>query len=297
MARHTWTYRLIPPLILAVIVSCLWYAIKYRPTDVATTPTNQASASNSTVPNSNMTLQDATAAPAVSPTVKKLGTHLEFSVKDVPYKQVSKVEFYVEKHMVGAAFSQPYSVTVSENSLTAGTHTVVAKIYTTTTTANSSPASFVAKPATPPAPAADSENRASSGTAPNGTNAPVSLPTPTNLAGTAATDGTAATLTWSGVDGATSYTVWRDGTQVATVTGTGYSDTGLKPGQTYDYKVIAVNANASSSPSALLPVTMPDPHVLGDDTDEPAIAPNNPPQPNTTPQAPANTQTNSNPAN
>ncbi|NHA66598.1 fibronectin type III domain-containing protein [Phycicoccus flavus] len=78
-------------------------------------------------------------------------------------------------------------------------------------------------------------------------------PAPTGLASSAVTS-TAATLSWQPAAGAESYTVQRDGTAVATVTGTGWEDTGLSADLTYDYRVLASNGNGSSAPSATLTV-------------------------------------------
>ena len=81
---------------------------------------------------------------------------------------------------------------------------------------------------------------------------------PTNLTATA-TSGTQINLSWtaSTTSGVT-YTIYRSttsgftpssGTQVATASGTTYTDTGLTAGTTYYYAVEATNANGSSSPS------------------------------------------------
>ncbi|MFJ1754716.1 NPCBM/NEW2 domain-containing protein [Kitasatospora sp. NPDC088134] len=73
--------------------------------------------------------------------------------------------------------------------------------------------------------------------------------TPTGL--TAATVGTStADLSWSAATdnvGVTGYTVYRDGVQVATTTGTTYSATGLTPGTSYAYTVKAVDAAGNLS--------------------------------------------------
>jgi fibronectin type 3 domain-containing protein len=64
------------------------------------------------------------------------------------------------------------------------------------------------------------------------------------------------TLSWTGSPGATSYTVKRGTTsggpyaEVASgVTGTTYTNSGLRTGATYYYVVAAVNAAGSSAPS------------------------------------------------
>lgn len=81
---------------------------------------------------------------------------------------------------------------------------------------------------------------------------------PTGLAATGTTH-TATTLTWTAStddEAMAGYLVFRDGVQVATPTGTTFSDSGLTAGATYAYTVKAVDAagNASAA-SAPLPVT------------------------------------------
>lgn len=57
-------------------------------------------------------------------------------------------------------------------------------------------------------------------------------------------------LAWSGVTGAASYGVYRDGNRVGTAGTTSYTDGGLAAGTTYVYAVTAVNAHGESAPSA-----------------------------------------------
>jgi hypothetical protein len=208
--------------------------------------------------------------------VTRWGSQLQFSVNPAPYKHIQKVEFYIEPHFVGAAFSQPYSVAVNEDNLTAGTHTVTAKIYLDGTGAKSSqPATFMATPKTPPALPADSDTDsivpASPPSSPATPGSPAALPAPTDLSGAASSDGTSVTLSWTGPEGAVGYRVWRDGVQVATTTGTGFTDTGLNPGQTYDYSVVALDADSkASAASGVLAVTMPTPPANNPEDAQPA---------------------------
>ncbi len=78
-------------------------------------------------------------------------------------------------------------------------------------------------------------------------------PVPTGLASSGVTS-TAATLSWQASAGADSYTVRRDGTAVANVAGTTYTDTGLSADVGYAYTVVATNGNGSSAPSSALSV-------------------------------------------
>ncbi len=81
----------------------------------------------------------------------------------------------------------------------------------------------------------------------SGGETPGTLPAPTGLTVSATTD-TTASLTWNPVDGATSYTVHRDGTKVATTTSASHTDTGLSSGTTHAYTVAAVDADGAAGP-------------------------------------------------
>ncbi|MFF9061121.1 PHB depolymerase family esterase [Streptomyces sp. NPDC014882] len=74
---------------------------------------------------------------------------------------------------------------------------------------------------------------------------PGSLPAPTALAATGATD-TAVTLSWNPVDGAAGYVLHRDGAPVATPASTSYTDTGLAPGSAHTYAVAARDADGGT---------------------------------------------------
>lgn len=79
------------------------------------------------------------------------------------------------------------------------------------------------------------------------------IDTPQNLAA-AQSSSTSVKLTWSGVEGATSYKVYRaakDGAYklIETTTSTSYKDSGLKTGTKYSYKVTAVSGDYESGDS------------------------------------------------
>jgi len=61
-------------------------------------------------------------------------------------------------------------------------------------------------------------------------------------------------IQWTAVDGATTYHVYRDDVDVATVSGTEYTDTGLTANQSYHYRISAVNTDGESSCSPALAV-------------------------------------------
>jgi hypothetical protein len=79
------------------------------------------------------------------------------------------------------------------------------------------------------------------------------------------TDEGSVTLSWTGVDGATAYRVELlvdDGWQTVSEEGTQlFTATGLEPGGTYTYRVVATNELGESPPSNEVTVTLPDPKV------------------------------------
>ncbi|UUN28908.1 chitinase [Streptomyces sp. FIT100] len=78
---------------------------------------------------------------------------------------------------------------------------------------------------------------------------PVVPPTPGGLAVGAVTSSSVA-LSWSGSSGATGYRVYRNGTQVQSVTGTSATVTGLAASTSYQFQVSATNAAGESAKSA-----------------------------------------------
>ncbi|MFZ3473274.1 chitinase [Streptomyces sp. 4.24] len=79
---------------------------------------------------------------------------------------------------------------------------------------------------------------------------------PTGLTASASSS-TAADLSWSAATGATSYKVYRDGANPATVTGTSATVTGLTASTTFSFQVSAVNAAGESPKSAAVALTTP----------------------------------------
>jgi chitodextrinase len=104
---------------------------------------------------------------------------------------------------------------------------------------------------------------------------------PGNLQATAL-DPNRVALSWSASTdnvGVTGYRVYRNSSLVATVTGTGYTDTGLAPATTYAYQVVAYDAAGNASSPASASATTPS---------DPAPPPPPPPTDTQPPTPPAN---------
>ncbi len=85
---------------------------------------------------------------------------------------------------------------------------------------------------------------------PASTTGPSPLTAPSNLSSTGTTS-SATTLSWgasTGGSGTITYDIDRNGTQVATTTGTSYTDTGLSPATGYSYTVKATDTAGDTSP-------------------------------------------------
>lgn len=75
---------------------------------------------------------------------------------------------------------------------------------------------------------------------------------PTDLSGTASSSSVG--LSWSAASGATSYSVYRNGTKVGSPTGTSYTDSGLSANTTYSYQVSASNSAGEGPKSGSISV-------------------------------------------
>jgi poly(3-hydroxybutyrate) depolymerase len=98
-------------------------------------------------------------------------------------------------------------------------------------------------------------DRVASGTGSSGGGTGGTLPAPTGVSTSGATN-TSMVISWGAVTNATGYDVYRNGSKVnaSKVTGTSYTDSGLNAGTTYSWTVAAVDANgaegAMSSPAS-----------------------------------------------
>lgn len=80
--------------------------------------------------------------------------------------------------------------------------------------------------------------------------APSGLTAPQHLRAGGTPTTAAIPLVWDAVAGASGYVVYRGGTQLATVSGTSYTVTGLQPGTSYTHTVRATNTGGTLSPAS-----------------------------------------------
>lgn len=267
--NHRWTNRIFPSLVVIAVIGGVWYATTHRAED---TPTTAASSTATPAIANAKPVQkvDAAAEPLATPLVEKLPGKVKFTVNATKVTKVQKVEFYVSSRLVGAAYSEPYTVSVDETILQPGTHQVVAKVYTASVTKDTPPADFTSSvPAgtrpssdaiavTPPTPApgpSNSGNNQSQTTTPTPTPTPSPAPTTVSLpTGVTATPGTTSqpviALSWDAPadSSAVSYQVWRGGVLLASgITATSYADNGLETAKTYYYQIVSIGSDGSSS--------------------------------------------------
>ncbi|WP_412543994.1 carbohydrate-binding protein [Longispora sp. K20-0274] len=159
--------------------------------------------------------------------------------------------FYLDAHLVGTGDKPVLPVRWSDNavSLWPGEQTTLTATYRTADLHGAAPKVRV------------SGWNAATQTVPAGGGGDGQPPsTPGNLRATAVT-GTSAALAWNASTdnvGVTGYDVLRDGSPIATVSGTSYTDPTLTAGTTYSYIVVARDAAGNSSPpTAPLSVTTP----------------------------------------
>lgn len=165
------------------------------------------------------------------------------------------VQFKQDATNIGAEdTSSPYSASLNTASLSNGTHTLTAVARDSagnTTTANTITITV--------------NNTVADTTAPS---------TPTNLSATAVST-SQINLSWSAstdATGVTGYTIYRNGTQLTTTTGTTYQHTGLSPSTLYTYTVSAYDAAGNtSSPSTSASATTQATAQVATDTTAPTI--------------------------
>ena len=83
-------------------------------------------------------------------------------------------------------------------------------------------------------------------------------------------------LAWDSVSDATGYKLYRDGTLLATLSETGYTDTGLWPNTAYTYTVTGINAESEGDPATLTAKTKEgfavEPNLITDRTQEDVLS-------------------------
>lgn len=133
---------------------------------------------------------------------------------------ITGVEFYSGETLLGTVSNPPY--TLNWTNVPAGSYALLAQLtYDSGSTVSSEPAFVTVIP--PPL-------------------APATI-TPTAVAYNSIN------VTWSAAANASGYILNRNGSPIANLSGTSYSDTGLSAGTTYSYFVIATNAFGNSPPS------------------------------------------------
>ncbi len=132
---------------------------------------------------------------------------------------INNVQFYDGSTLLGQSTTTPY--TYNWTSVPAGTYTLLAQVnYDSGSTVSSVPV-FVSVNPLPVTPSA-----------------PVVTAPASNLIN----------VTWTASAFATSYSVLRDGSTIATLNGTNYQDIGLAANSNYCYSIMAINSYGDSSP-------------------------------------------------
>jgi chitodextrinase len=147
---------------------------------------------------------------------------------------IAKVDFLIDGQVVGTDTSAPYSFDWISASVPNGTHEL--KVQATDTEGNTAASGSVTI------------------TTNNITVCTDNPDAPANLR-VSGSNGTSVTLTW---DAATvgdqcqlkAYRIFRDGTQVSSTSSTSFSDTGLNPGESHTYTVMAVDMSDHTSPQS-----------------------------------------------
>lgn len=172
--------------------------------------------------------------------------------------RVARVEYYVDEVFAGVSYATPFSYSLDTTPLPNGEHTIVAKAFDRDGKATNSEAIkiTVKHPETPststttPAQSSNRRTTSSTGTTSSNTGDPgptpdTSSPSPPGGLVLSANDGYTTTLDWNASTdnvGISSYRIYRDDTLLDTTSATDYKDQTVVPGNTYDYKVQAIDA-------------------------------------------------------
>lgn len=146
---------------------------------------------------------------------------------------ISKVEFYVDGALKNTDTVSPYSFNWDTTTATNASHSLTAKAYDGATPANSATSTAISVTVDNSPPTSPGSFRSTGSTVGS-----------VALAWNASTDNNAVTA----------YKLTRNGTVITTVSGSTltYNDTGLTPGTTYTYTVVAQDAAGNSSTAANL---------------------------------------------
>jgi hypothetical protein len=280
VSRQQVANRIIPPFIVMAVIAGVWYTAVSQiktpaeaPKVTATSTTLETETVSSQVP----VAPQPQAEPLAMPTVQKRNGLVQFSVTTKKVAEVKKVDFYVGKKFMGSAYTSPFQVTVDENNFQPGNYKVTAKIYTGDATAETPPATFSAKPTKPVANAPTPSQTAQGESTPAGDPAQTIPGVPGGLHAVLGEGNASVVLAWSAPtygSAAVSYQVWRDGSLLANVPGTGYTDTAVTPGSDYTYHVVAVDAAGNTSVATdTVSSTLPQPVIPEGEVPPPATGP------------------------
>jgi chitodextrinase len=208
-----------------------------------------------TVPASTIFTLTGTSAPDTSaPTVaisspqnnSTIGGTQNVSVSASDNVAATKVEWYLDGSLQGSSLSSSSTFSWNTHTTPNGSHILSAKAYDAAGNIGTSPNTTV--------------NIANDNTAPS---------TPANLSGLSS-GFTQAQLSWDASTddtGVAGYHIWRNGSQIGSVTTTAFTDTGLTSGATYTYAISAYDASGNES-SQTSPISV----TTDSDTEAPAVS-------------------------
>jgi chitinase len=176
--------------------------------------------------------------PATGSTVSGTTTVTATAADNAGGSGLAKVEIFVDGVLKVSDTTSPYTYSWDTSAVTDGAHSLSAKAYDRTASANSTTSATV------------------NVTVDNSDNTPPSTPGSLQVTSKSLTS---VSLAWNASTdnvGVKNYQVKRNGTTVATTTALSYTNSGLAPETTYSYTVVAVDAAGNvSSPAGPLSVT------------------------------------------
>jgi len=271
--------------LIGVVAAAFWFLTRQ--------PAEEVARDNNPLTQSEVAAREATLLGVSAGQIVSGKVTLTVSVNDS--SRVERVEYYIDGVFAGVSYAQPFSFVLDTANLSAGEHTIAAKIYDKNgRVVDISPVKITVDPinetqeseqvvarthsqsgrahSSPSSPA--SETHSSGGGNNDGGDTPgdSTPPTaPTNLT-LSATDGYTSHLTWNASTdnvGVTGYQIFRDGAQLTTVSTLSYQDQTVVPGNTYEYWVKAVDGAGNESSASNEPDITLEPTSIWLDADTP----------------------------